>query len=178
MQEVKVLDEGGRGMGVAVGGGVLVELGGIAVEASVPGSVPECSQVGGVGVGGGCGPEVDWRHLVGAMPAAVLVEVVGQSVQRALPGPGPMPGSGGAGAAVPLVAGGVGLDGGEDARDAVAGFRDVVESLFQPVVTALVPLGLREVAGGGLGQPCQRDVRTGAETAGVHGRVDERLRGR
>ncbi|GHA44980.1 hypothetical protein GCM10010329_79640 [Streptomyces spiroverticillatus] len=143
-------------MRVAVGGGVFVELGRVAVQAAGLGSVSERAQVGGVGVGGGRGPEVDGRDHVGAMVAAVLLKVVGQPVQRALPGPGGMLGRGAA-AAVALVAWSSSLDGGEHAGDAVAGFCDVVQSLFKPVVTTLVPLGFGESAVGGLvhhrGQP-------------------------
>lgn len=56
---MEVDDEGGCGVGVAVGGGVFVELSGVAVQATVPGGISECDQVGGVGVGGGRGPEVN-----------------------------------------------------------------------------------------------------------------------
>ncbi|WP_406368447.1 hypothetical protein OG788_46135 [Streptomyces sp. NBC_00647] len=65
------------------------------------------------------------------------------------------------------------FDGGEDAGDAVAGCGDVFEGLGEPVLAEGVVVGVGEVAGGGIGQPVQRDVWAGTETAGVHGSVDQ-----
>ncbi|WP_214105561.1 hypothetical protein [Acrocarpospora catenulata] len=55
VQAVQVGGEGVGGVGVAVCGGVFVELGGVAVQAACPGGVPERSQVARVGVGGASG---------------------------------------------------------------------------------------------------------------------------
>lgn len=90
--------------GVSTGGGVLAELGGIAVQAASVGGITQRGLVGGEGVACRCGPEA-WRREP-ALPVvpAVLVEVIRELVQR--PGrdagqpliAAPGAGSGGAGA--------------------------------------------------------------------------------
>ncbi len=113
--------------------------------------------------------------LVSAVAAAVLVEVIGQLVQRPRPWPrGGMVG----GWAGPLVAGGAGLDRDQNAGDTLTRPGDVVQNLLQPILAGLVPLGVGEVAGCGVGQQRQRQVQPGAEAAGVHGGVDQRFGGR
>ncbi|WP_406368445.1 hypothetical protein OG788_46140 [Streptomyces sp. NBC_00647] len=77
---MEVVEEGGWGVGIAVGGGMFVELGGVLVEAAGPGGVAEGVEVAGMGVAGGCGPEVDGRDGLVAVAAAVLAEVVGQQI--------------------------------------------------------------------------------------------------
>ena len=86
------------GAGVAGCGGVLVQLGGVPVQAAGVGGVAERGLVAGRGVRGGGGPELRRGDLAGAVRPAVLVQVVREPVQR--------PGGGShAGGLVPAVAG-------------------------------------------------------------------------
>ncbi len=87
--------------------------------------------------------------------------------------PGTRPGGG----AVALIAVGTRFDGGEHAGDAVPRCCDVAQGLLKPVVLGLVPLDVGEVAGGGLGQPCQGDTGSGAESAGIHRGMNQRPSG-
>ena len=63
-------------------GGVLVQLGGVPVQAASVGGVAERGLVAGRGVRGGGGPELRRGDLAGAVRPAVLVQVVREPVQR------------------------------------------------------------------------------------------------
>ena len=80
------------GAEVAGGGGVLVQLDGIAVQTAGVGGITERGLVRSRGMGGGCGPELRRGDLALAVLPAVLVQVVREPVQR--PAAGVRPASG------------------------------------------------------------------------------------
>ena len=67
---------------VAVGGGVLVQLGGVTVQAASVGGITERGLVAGGGVACRCGPEARRGDLALAVAPAVLIEVIREPVQR------------------------------------------------------------------------------------------------
>ena len=69
-------------MEVAAGGGVLVELGGVTVQAAGVGGITERGLVAGEGVVGRRGPEACRGDLALPVVPAVLVEVIREPVQR------------------------------------------------------------------------------------------------
>ncbi len=67
----------------AVDAGLLMQVGGVAVQTAAVGRVAEGAQVAGVSTAGCGSPEGCSRDMVAAGAAAVLVQVVGQPVNRA-----------------------------------------------------------------------------------------------
>jgi hypothetical protein len=152
---------------VTAGGGVLMQLGGVPVQATIVSGVPECGLIGGGGVGGRRGPEACRRDLVLAVVPAVLIEVVGEPEERLIA----VPGAGGAGA------GRAGADEGERPADAIAGDGRIGQGLLPPVPAQGVPFGARQVFGRGCFQERPRQADPHAQAAAIHRRVDERRRG-
>ena len=173
--------QAGRGMAEVEGGaevtgcgGVLVQLGGVPVQAAGVGGVAERGLVAGRGVRGGRGPELRRGDLAGAVRPAVLVQVVREPVQR------PRGGSH-AGGLVPAVAGGAagraGADAGQRPAGALARDGGVGQGLFQPVLAEGVPLVVGQVPRRGGFQEGLRQGRAHAQAAGIHRGVDQRRRG-
>ena len=133
-------DEVEGGAGVTGCGGVLVQLGGVPVQAAVVGGVAERGLVAGRGVRGGRGPELRRGDLAGAVRPAMLVQVVREPVQR------PRGGSH-AGGLVPAAAGGAAgraeADAGQRPVGALARDGGVGQGLFQPVLAERRPTGRR-----------------------------------
>ena len=67
---------------VAAGGGVLVELGGVTVQAASVGGITQRGLVAGEGVACRCGPEACRGELALPVLSAVLIEVIREPVQR------------------------------------------------------------------------------------------------
>ena len=82
MQRVQEENEAGPRTGIAMGAGLLVQAGCVAVQAAVVGGVAELGLVGGRGVRGGGGPELGRGDLAGALRPAILVQIVREPVQR------------------------------------------------------------------------------------------------
>ena len=159
------------GAGVTSCGGVLVQLGGVPVQAAGVGGAPERGLVAGRGVRGG-GPELRRGDLAGAVRPAVLVQVVREPVQRPR-------GASQIGRLVPAGAGrpgraGAGADAGQRPADALGRDGGVGQGLFQPVLAKGVPLGVGQVPRRGGFQEGLRQARSHAQAAGIHRGVDQR----
>ena len=183
-----VTAEAGRTVGEVVSGirvtgcgCVLVQLGGGAVQAAGVGSMPEQGLVTGGGVGSRCGPEACRGDLVLAVRAAVLIQVVGEPVHRAVGGASLAGGR----LAVAVRGAGPGLagpgraraDAGQRPADALARDGGVGQGLVQPVLAQGVPFGVGQVPGRGRLQEDLLQAGRHAQAAGVHRRADQRRRG-
>jgi hypothetical protein len=167
MEVVQDVDKARASARVAASGGAFEELRGGPVEAASASAGGEGGEVCWPGAGGG-GPETRRRDQGVPVAAAVLVEVVGQPVQRrsivasARRAPGV------------VRAGVAGADAGQRPADALARGGGVGQSLLQPVLGQLVPVGVGQVPGRGCFQEGARQVGAHPHAAGIHRCVDQR----